>query len=99
MALNYGVWRESAGLPALSERWSQNNRETTYNWIWTGYFSIIFAGAATDIYVHRDEIVLRLRDGLFKLTRSEWILVLCVVWSEVGVCAMAVAFNKMFSSP
>jgi hypothetical protein len=33
IALNYGVWRESAGLPSMADKiMNSHNRETTYNW-------------------------------------------------------------------
>lgn len=47
-AMNYGIWRESADLSTLTLKY-QRKRDTTYNWIWTGFFSCVFAGAATDM--------------------------------------------------
>ena len=70
IALNYGVWRESAGLPSVAEQVSVLRRETTYNWIWIGIFSAIFAGAATDMYRNRDDIELRFQGEVLILQVS-----------------------------
>jgi hypothetical protein len=99
IALNYTVWRESAGLPSLADKVNFHQRETTYNWIWTGIFSAVFAGSATDIFINREEITLRLRDEILVLENKEWVIVLAVVWTEVAVCIMAVLFNEWFPQP
>lgn len=95
--LNYGVWRESAGLEPLSKLWSNTNRETSYNWTWITFFSIVYAGSATDIYIHRHDSALSRREASFSLNSSDWIIVIAVVWSEVGVCVLAIMFNELFS--
>lgn len=97
MALNYGLWRESAGLPSLTDRLTSegtDSRQTTYNWIWTGIFSCIFAASATDIYYNRNDVELRYRGERLDLDRSDWVLVFSTIWTEVGVCVMAVTFNE-----
>jgi hypothetical protein len=121
-AMNYSVWRESAGRKQTmwhreysryqrrqnrdSFRNSQrsnasqgaDHRETTYNWLWIGFFSCIFAGAATDIYFNRDNIVLRFRGVPLDLLPHDWIIILTVVWSEVALCCLAVLLNTTWSA-
>lgn len=100
VAMNYGVWRESAGLPSLLAFNKVENggyyRETTHNWMWICMFSIIFAGSATDIYINRSDIVLRYRGQPLALVNQDWIIILSVVWSEVALCLMAIVFNEYF---
>jgi hypothetical protein len=98
MALNYGVWRESAGLRSWAEKVNSYHRETTYNWIWTGIFSCIFAGGATDMYYNSDLLELRYRGERLNLHRHDWIVILSVVWTEVALCILAVVFNETFRS-
>lgn len=93
-AMNYGVWRESAGLPAVTVQVTTLSRETTYNWVWTCFFSYIFAGSATDMYYNRDEIVLRYNGDALDLVTKDWIIILSVVWSEVAVCLTAIMLNE-----
>jgi len=78
---------------------NHQRRETTYNWIWTAFFSIIFSGAVTDIYYNRNEIevastgqALGQVDEL-NLSADGWVTVLIVVWTEVAVCLLAIALN------
>lgn len=97
-AMNYGVWRESAGLPSIAEKFTTINdakRETTYNWIMTGCFSCLFAGAATDMYYNRDYIDIRYLGEPINLEKKDWIVILIVVWTEVALCAAAIAFNEV----
>ena len=70
-----------------------HHRETTYNWLWVGFFSCIFAGAATDIYWNRHNIILRFRGDALTLVQSDWIVILSVVWSEVALCGLAIVMN------
>jgi hypothetical protein len=91
--LNCGVWRVSAGRPSLAEKINLHHRETTYNWIWTLCFLIIFAGAGTDIYFNRDDITLRLKGEVLELSQREWVIILAIVWSFVGICLLALLFN------
>lgn len=97
MALNYSVWRETAGLASVTASLDRNHRETTYNWLWTGLFSAIFAGSATDIYYNRDNIELRLEGEQLFLDRRAWLIILCVVWAEVALCGLAIALNEFVS--
>lgn len=90
-AMNLGVWRESANLPKIV---LGSYRETSLNWMWTMFFSSIFAGAATDIYYNRDEIVLQFRGQTLDLIKKDWIIILCVVWTEVGICILAIILNE-----
>lgn len=96
VALNYGVWLESAGFPPLAELVNRHHRETTYNWMWTALFSLIFAGSATDIYYNRAELELRFNGETLNLDSGDWILILTLVWAEVGLCVAAVFFNEFF---
>mmetsp|Transcript_35311 Transcript_35311/g.73512 ORF Transcript_35311/g.73512 Transcript_35311/m.73512 type:complete len:403 (-) Transcript_35311:401-1609(-) len=96
IALTYGVWRESAGLPTLMDIMNQHHRETTYNWIWIMIFSTVFAGAATDIYVNREELEFRYQGELLDLRRKNWITVLSVLWADVLVSGLAILFNEWF---
>ena len=96
MALNYGVWRESAGLRSWAERINSYHRETTYNWIWTGICSCIFAGSATDMYYNSEYVELRFRGERLDLNREDWLLILSIIWTEVAVCILAVIFNETF---
>jgi len=96
MALTYGVWRESAGLPTLMDRMNQHHRETTYNWIWIMIFSAVFAGSATDIYYNRDELELRFQGEALALRKENWITVLTVLWADVLVSFLAIVFNECF---
>jgi hypothetical protein len=95
-ALNYGVWRESAGLQSFASKLT--SRETTYNWIWISFFSFIFAGAATDMYYNRDQIVLRFRGQPLDLATKDWTIILSVVWSEVTLCLTAIVLNESFQT-
>jgi hypothetical protein len=90
-AMNYGVWRESAGLPPLAV---ESNRETTYNWMWIWVFSALFAGSATDMYYNRENIVLRYRGQPLDLVHKDWIIILSVVWSETALCLIAIYLNE-----
>jgi hypothetical protein len=94
---NLGVWRESAGLEPFLFR-QQQERETTYNWIWTAIFSCIMAGAATDIYINRYNIELKYQDQTVQLVDKDWNIILSVVWSEVGMCILAIYLNEHCSN-
>jgi hypothetical protein len=95
IALNYDVWRESAGLPSLADKISNSHaRETTYNWLWTTLFAIIFAESATDIYYNRREIELRFGGEILNLDDRDWYFILTAVWLEVVVCVMAIFLNE-----
>jgi len=92
-ALNLGVWRESADLPRLAVKVLTHHRETTYNWCWTLIFTLVNAGAVTDMYFNRDEITLRLKGEALVLSFEGWMTVLGLVWSQVGVCILAISIN------
>lgn len=96
-ASNVGVWRESAGLEPFLFRQKQE-RETTYNWVWTAIFSCIMAGAATDIYLNRYDIELKYQDEPVQLVDKDWNVILSVVWTEVGMCVLAIYLNEYCSN-
>lgn len=96
VAFNFSVWRESAGLPSFSDEVNLFRRETTYNWLWIGFFSAVFAGAATDMYRNRDDIELRFQGEILELQADNWKLVLAIVWTEVTVCVLAMILNESF---
>jgi len=96
-ANNMSVWRESAGLPDIFERLGQFNRETTYNWLWTLLFSLIFSGAMTDLYFNRDVVKLQYEGIPIQITSVQWSIVLSIVWAEVGVCFLALILNYYLS--
>lgn len=95
---NLAVWRESAGLLSLFDKRS-HARETTYNWLWTAFFSTILAGSVADIYIYRDEITLQSDGQELNISQDSWIIVLSVVWTEVAVCCVALLLNHFQVEP
>lgn len=95
---NLAVWRESAGLPSFLSRHG-HARDTTYNWLWTAFFSLILAGSVSDIYVYRDEITLQSDGQKLNVSQQTWIIVLSVVWAEVGICFTALLLNRIQVEP
>lgn len=98
MVLNLGVWRESAGLPRLAVKVLLHHRETTYNWCWTLLFSLITAGAATDMYFNRDKIALRLDGDALNLSWGDWMRTLGLLWAECLLCVVSIACNHLWSN-
>ena len=99
ICLTYGVWRESAGLPTLMDMMNQHKRETTYNWFWIMIFSIVFAGAATDLYNNRNEIDERFEGEIGYLQTGRWLWVTAVFWFEVLNCMVAIILNDLSTEP
>ena len=100
-AMNYGIWRESAGLQPIADKMTmlkEGRRETTYHWMWTGIYSCIFAGAATDMFYNRAEIDIRFRGDPISLHDKDWIIILAIVWAEAALCASAIVFNEVFQN-
>ncbi|KAL7568208.1 hypothetical protein ACA910_004209 [Epithemia clementina (nom. ined.)] len=95
IALTLGVWRESAGLPTLVDLMNQHKRETTYNWFWIMIFSIVFAGAATDLYYNRNEVEERYEGEVGNLQNNQWLWVMSVFWFEVFNCIIAIIINDL----
>lgn len=94
-AMNFGVWRESAGLPPVMMQVTvRQSRETTHNWLWICFFSLIFAGAATDMYFNRRNLELRFQGQSLNLITKDWMIILSVVWSEVALCIAAITLNE-----
>ena len=98
MVLTLGVWRESADLPRLAMKVLFHHRETTYNWCWTLLFELITAGAATDMFFHRDQISLKLKGESLALEWGDWMRVLILVWSESLLCVVSILFNHVWSA-
>jgi len=97
---NVSVWRESAGLASTYDVIHRLKRETTYNWIWTAFFSLIFAGAVTDIWYNRAEVEQANavdQAQTFDFTASDGKIILSIVWTEFSICLLAIALNEFFS--
>lgn len=92
-AMNYGVWRTSAGYESLAEKISTHHRETTYNWLWLLLCISIFAGASTDIYFNREELDIRFGPDGSDLSDQDWKLVLGMIWSFLALGIASVALN------
>ena len=97
-ALNLGVWRQSANLPMIANKILAHKRETTYNWCWTLVFNLVTAGAATDMFFHREEITFRLKGEELVLDYGSWMRVLAVVWSIALCCFVAIFFNNFWTT-
>lgn len=100
-AMNYGIWRESSGLPLITDKVTmlhEGRRETTYHWMWTGIFSCIFAGAATNMYYNRSEINIRYQGDPISLRDKDWIIILGLMWGEVALCMTAIMLNEVFQN-
>lgn len=90
VARNYIVWRQSAGRPS-----QVFVRATSYNWLGTAFFSCMFAGAATNMFLNRDNIEIQYRGQTLDLVEEDWQIILCVVWSEVAMCCAAISLNEI----
>ena len=44
----------------------------TYNWMWSFFFVVAFAGAATDIFYNRSELTIRHKGEVIDLTNQDW---------------------------
>jgi uncharacterized protein YjeT (DUF2065 family) len=93
-AMNTGVWRVSAGYPSIAERISLHQRATTYNWMWSFFFVMTLAGAATDTFFNRSELTISHKGEMVELTLKDWYKVLGFIWFFVVVCIMALLFNQ-----
>lgn len=95
--MTFGVWRESAGLVSLTENAINGlRRQTTYNWMWTFVFSFVFAVSSTDIYINRAQVELKFQGEALDVENDTWTNVLVIVWSDVLVCILVIAFNEIF---
>lgn len=92
--MNTGVWRVSAGYSSIAEKISFHQRATTYNWMWSFFFVLAFAGAATDTFFNRSEITISHKGKIVNLTLRDWYKVLGFCWFFVFVCIMALLFNQ-----
>lgn len=91
--LNSGVWRESAGFPSIAEKISLHKRATTLNWLWSFFFFVTFALAATDIFYERSELTIVHKGEVLDLTSDDWYRILGFVWSFSVLCIVALIFN------
>ena len=92
-AVNYGVWRVSAGYQSLAERVNLHDRETTYNWLWTWLCICVFAAATTDMYINRDEITFRQKGEVLTVSQRDWKLILAIVWGFATLSMVALLLN------
>lgn len=91
--VNYGVWRSSAGLPAIEDVMG-SQRETTYNWLGTLFFNFITAFAICDFYGNRDHITFVIDGKVYKPARMQWVQAFSIVWGSVGICLFELMFNN-----
>jgi hypothetical protein len=95
-ALNYDMWRLGADLHCVTEFVSNQRLTTIYNWFWTFVFTVIAAGALTDMYVNREHYLLY-QDGLpYKPPNSEWVRALVISWVFVGIAAFSIYAKYMW---
>jgi hypothetical protein len=88
-ANNWSMWRESAGL----QSWFDNHpRETTRNWFWTAFFSLILGGSVLDLFLYRDEVTLQSNGQNLNVSETTWLIVLCLVWGEVFIIVVALVW-------
>jgi hypothetical protein len=92
-ALNYGVWRVSAGYQSIAEWVNLHHRETTYNWLWTMFFACACAGSISGVYRNREYVTIWIKGEELVLTQREWIRIVVLMWGLVGVCIIALLFN------
>jgi len=76
-------------------------RQTTDNWMWTAFFSAVFCGSITDMYLNRAELGLMislesLKQSGLQAYSHEWEIILGVVWAEFAVCLLAILINECF---
>eukprot|EP00980_Cylindrotheca_fusiformis_P009176 scaffold1996_cov127-Cylindrotheca_fusiformis.AAC.13 len=93
-AMNIGVWRVSAGYSSIAEKISLHERATTHNWMWSFFFVLTFAGAATDTFFNREQITISHQGEIVNLALGDWYKVLGFCWFFVFVCIMALLFNQ-----
>lgn len=69
--------------------------ETTHNWIWTAFFSFLFACSVADVYHNRDFLEIEIVGfGPMRANPKDWFIVLSVVWTEALVCVLAIILNE-----
>jgi len=91
--LNYGIWRVSAGRTSIANMVNEHHRETTYNWLWVLFCSLIFAGAICDTYFNREFIILYLEGEELNLQYENWLYILIIPWAAVLVSALSIVLN------
>jgi len=91
--LNYGIWRVSAGRTSIAVLVNEHHRETTYNWLWVLFCSLIFAGSIADIYLSREYLELYFKGEQFIPDKSVWIKVMCITWGLVLVSFVSIILN------
>jgi hypothetical protein len=95
---NFAVWRESAGLRSWFDR-EAHARESTYNWLWTAFFSLVLAGSVSDVYYYRDEITLQSNGQKLNISQTTWIIILSLAWAFFGICCVAILLNCVQVEP
>jgi hypothetical protein len=91
--VNCGVWRVSAGRKSIAEYINHHHRETTYNWLWTLFFSTITATSICISYANREYIQFYFRGENISVPQSSWIVAMSTLWGLVIVCLVAVILN------
>jgi len=93
--INYGVWRVSAGRASLADLAIEHHRETTYNWLWVLFCSLIFAGSILDTYINREYIKFYFDGQELDIEKESWIYVLVVPWGAVFVSVLSIVLNHV----
>ena len=96
--INCGVWRISAGLPSIAEQITLHDRETQYNWSWTLFSVCVYSGSVTDVYLSRNDLVLRVKGEVLNLSRLNWVRILSINWALAAICIIALLINQYTKS-
>jgi hypothetical protein len=83
----------SAGYKSIAEHINNHHRETTYNWLWTFFFSTITAASICVSYANREYVNLYFRGESFTIPQASWIVAMSTLWGLVVVCIVAVILN------
>ena len=75
-----------------------HDRETQYNWSWTLFSVCVYSGSLTDVYLSRNDLVLRLKGEVLNLSRLNWIRVLSINWAMAAICLIALLVNQYTKS-
>lgn len=98
-ALNYDMWRLGADMPNLSEFVSSQRKTTIYNWLWTFLFTVVTAGAVTDMYANREHFIFYDVDGEpIVQKQSNWVRTVAITWSTVAVSGCVIFAKTMWGN-